>query len=282
MADSQHYQQLIEDGYCVVENVLSSDFLARLRVVTDTMIDAVPTEEARIRRSTGSMISVSQDVELVDLIAHSTALDALKSMGLEDCRFQSGYVISKPPGGPRLFWHFDWGGWSHPISFKKRPAQIFLMYYLTDTSPHNGCLRVIPGSHLHENPLHSLLAQAHTEDLDQADDLSRIEFQTYADEIDLPVHAGDLVLGDSRLLHAAHANQSSHRRTVITLWFQPFYAELPEEIKSYSASRAFSIPPEWPTEARNRLEHLLVYAKNGIEPAPFSRDYYRPDGKPIC
>ena len=34
------------------------------------------------------------------------------------------------------------------------------------------------------------------------------------------VRAGDLIIGDARMLHAAHANTSDARRTVITLWFQ--------------------------------------------------------------
>ena len=281
MNDQDRYQQLIENGYCVVENVLTSAFLVRLREITDGLIDAVPAEEARTRRSTGSMIPVIRHAGLVDLVAHPTALAALESMGLEDSRFQSGYIISKPPGGPRLFWHFDWGGWSHPISFEQRPAQIFLMYYLTDTTPHNGCLRVIPGSHRQENPLHAQLARAHTDTLDKASDLCRVEFETRPDEIDVPVRAGDLVVGDSRILHAAHANQSSERRTVITLWFQPFYSDLPEEIKAYSAGRVREIPLDWPEESRIRLERLLVYAEEGVEPIPFSRDYYRSDGRPI-
>ncbi len=281
MDNQNRYQQLIENGYCVVENVLPTEFLVRLRQITDELVKAMPAEEARKRKSTGSMIPVNRHAGLVDLVDHPAALAALESIGLEGIRFQSGYVISKPPGGPPLFWHYDWGGWSHPVSFEKEPAQIFLMYYLTDTTPHNGCLRVIPGSHRHENPLHALLARAHTDDLDQANDLNRIEFQTRSDEVDVPVRAGDLVVGDSRILHATHANESSQYRTVITLWFQPFYADLPESIKAYSAARVQDIPADWPEETRNRLEKLLVYAQEGVEPIPFSRDYYRPDGRPI-
>ena len=31
--------------------------------------------------------------------------------------------------------------------------QLFLMVYLVDTTPANGCLRVLPGSHLRKIPL---------------------------------------------------------------------------------------------------------------------------------
>eukprot|EP01050_Picozoa_sp_SAG11_P020729 SAG11_NODE_3547_length_2377_cov_3.176471_3_plen_110_part_00 len=35
---------------------------------------------------------------------------------------------------------------------------------------------------------------------------------------DVPMKAGDLLLGDSRLLHRTHPNSSTERRTCITLW----------------------------------------------------------------
>ena len=38
--------------------------------------------------------------------------------------------------------------------------------------------------------------------------------------------AGRLI-GDARILHATNSNESSGRRTVITLWFQPDYDNLP-------------------------------------------------------
>lgn len=41
--------------------------------------------------------------------------------------------------------------------------------------------------------------------------------------MDAPARTGDLVIGDSRLLHAAHGNKSDQRRTVITLWYIPLY-----------------------------------------------------------
>ena len=38
--------------------------------------------------------------------------------------------------------------WSdEPRAYSDLPPQLFAMFYLTDTSPRNGCLRVIPGSH---------------------------------------------------------------------------------------------------------------------------------------
>ena len=72
----------------------------------------------------------------------------LQRMGLTDIKFWKAVIISKPPGGPRLYWHQDCiiqhrhrlPLWQDPRSYIDAPGMIFLMYYLEDTSRHNGCL----------------------------------------------------------------------------------------------------------------------------------------------
>ena len=103
-----------------------------------------------------------------------------------------------------------------------------------------------------------------------------MEYQLRPDEVDVCVKAGDLVVGDSRILHAAHANQSDHRRTVITLWFHPFGDDLPESIKAYSTTRVDPIPEDWSAASRQRIEDLLITSDPNVEPVPFSREYLRP------
>ena len=269
--DQDRREQLIEEGYCIVPDVLSAEFLQELRDATDHLIAGMTAEDKRVQRSTGSMIPVVKDPRLARLIAHPNALRALNAMGFDDVRFQSGYIISKPPKSPRLFWHFDWGFWNHPMSYDKFPAQIFLMYYLTDTTRENGCLRVIPRSHLEENPLHTELAHAHTAQLTEAKDLNRVEFKLRPDEVDVKVKAGDLVVGDSRLLHASHSNESDHRRTVITLWFHPNFSDLPEGMRAAFVKRCDPLPAEWPAESRRLYESVLIHYDGTAAPTEFSR-----------
>ena len=141
-------------------------------------------------------------------------------------------MISKPPHSPPLYWHQDGVLWNHPISYTNEPQQYFLMYYLVDTDLGNGCLRVIPGSHLKRHDLHDLGRQAHQDDdVLRATNMEHPALQPAAGEIDVPVAAGDVVIGDSRMLHSAHANQSDQRRTVLTIWYWPDYDDLPDEVK---------------------------------------------------
>ena len=146
-------EQLLRDGYCVVEQILSPEMLDRVRVASDDLIAAQPAEHFDRYKSTGSMISVYDDPFFAELVAYQPALDTLDSLGLPDSRWTSGFVISKPGHSPPLFWHQDWWAWNDPVSYTDLPLQLFLMYYLVDTSIENGCLRVIEGSHRKRHPI---------------------------------------------------------------------------------------------------------------------------------
>ena len=52
----EKYDQLIADGYCVVEDVLKEEMLNRLRSVTNKLLDAQTEDERASHRSSGSMI----------------------------------------------------------------------------------------------------------------------------------------------------------------------------------------------------------------------------------
>lgn len=264
-------QQLSVDGYCVIEGVMPKEMLAEVRAVSDALIDGQSAEELERHRSTGSMINTLAHPLMADVIALAPALEALRRLGFTDTRFSSGYIISKPPHSPRLFWHYDWAGWDAPHAFDPFPQQLFLMYYLVDTRRENGCLRVIPGSHLNDNSLHDLLDEAHTEALLRAQDPTAPAFSDRPDEVDVCVRAGDLVIGDSRLLHASHANTSDGRRTVITLWYHPDLHRFDERSQAFAARMTAPAPATWPEDKRRLFGGMLARYGGDAEPYPWNR-----------
>ena len=189
--------QLIRDGYCVFEQVLTPEMLARVRDASDGLLAAQSAEHFDDQKSTGSMISVYDDPFFADLVAYAPALNALTALGYPNPRWSSGFVISKPGHSPPLFWHQDWWGWNDPISYTDVPQQLFLMYYLVDTRIENGCLRVIAGSHRKRHPMHDVVHTAHTDELRRATDPSHPVYQPIPEDQAVPVRAGDLVIGDS-------------------------------------------------------------------------------------
>ncbi len=92
--------QLIKDGYCVVDNILTQDLLEELRRESDRMLDAV--EHPPHWKYQGSDLHVGGDDEpVIDRLIHwQLTRSALEEMGLGDFESHGGFIIlSKPPGG---------------------------------------------------------------------------------------------------------------------------------------------------------------------------------------
>ncbi|MDE0324197.1 MAG: phytanoyl-CoA dioxygenase family protein [Candidatus Poribacteria bacterium] len=266
----EKYDQLIADGYCVVADVLKEEMLTQLRTVTDELLDAQTEDQREAYRSSGSMISVYMHSLFAELVVYPRTLEALETLGFLRPKWSSGYVISKPPQSPPLFWHQDWWGWNDPCSYTALPQQLFLMYYLVDTTPYNGCLRVIKGSHLNRHLLHDILPDAHGEALQRVDDANHPAYQHFSGEVDIPVKAGDLVIGDSRLLHASHGNQSDERRTVITLWYHPFFALLPAPMQAHIGRLRQRLA--WSEADWKRIAEIAPVCKSDVEPLKWNRN----------
>ena len=142
------------------------------------------------------------------------------------------------------------------ISYMDIPQQLFLMYYLVDTRIENGCLRVIAGSHRKRHRMHDAVPTAHTDELRRATDPSHPVYQPMAEDQAVPVRAGDLVIGDSRLLHGSFANQSGQRRTVITLWYHPIFDTAPPRIQAHLSNKQSRVS-EWPLRAQEIVQRLV-------------------------
>ena len=251
----EKYEQLLQRGFVVCENFLDVATLNRLRGVTDRLIDTQPQADFDAFRSPGSLISVYEDPYFAELITFPEVLEIMAEMGFEDPKWASGYVAGKPPHSPRLFWHQDWWGWDDPCSYAPQLPMVFFLYYLTDTDRHNGCLRVIPGSHLKRHPLHAQVCDADTRELRRIENPDHPAFQSIPEEIDVPVCAGDVIIGDARLLHATHSNQSDQRSTVVAILYLPDYSSLSNSLPA-RISR-FRMPISWPSSAQTRIEPLI-------------------------
>jgi hypothetical protein len=263
-------QQLLRDGYCVLERILTPEMLVRVLDASEGLIAAQPAEHFERYKSTGSMISVYDDPFFAELVAYQPALDALASLGFPNPRWSSGFVISKPGHSPPLFWHQDWWAWNDPVSYTDLPLQLFLMYYLVDTSIENGCLRVISGSHRKRHRIHDAVHTTHSEELSRATDPSNPAYQPMPEDKAVPVRAGDLVIGDARLLHGSFPNRTGERRTVITLWYHPNFEVSPPPIQS-SLSRDQTHVSSWPPQAQKLVQELVPTYEGDAEPLEWKR-----------
>jgi len=269
-------EQLDELGFCSFPGVLPPDLIDHYQKLALECYNQAPAEKKKAQ--TGSMITMNTHPGFADLIAYQPAIDVLKSLGFDEVHFTDGYLITKPPRSPRLFWHYDWSGWPDPVSYDQTPPQVFFMYYLTETTRQNGCLRVVPRSHYVPSPFHEKLGLPHNAAVYDENNQDTFYYQDHPEEIDVPVKAGDLLIGDPRLLHAAHANQSDQHRTLFTLWYQTRFSEYSERLKARIVQeKIHPIPDDWPAAERAKVEALWPRYEGDAEILP--RSEFIPEGR---
>ena len=91
-------------------------------------------------------------------------------------------------------------------------------------------------------------------------------------EVDVAVQAGDLVIGDARLLHSAHANRTDQRRTVLTIWYWPTYDDLPEEVTALIADHITerSAWSSWVEQTRPITQSLVPVYQGETKPVSWN------------
>ena len=273
-APSPAPQRLLGDGFCVVPGMLTREQLEGLRAASDAVLDTMRDEERKRTGNQGHVVQMKyQDPMFVRLIALPATLAALADLGFAAPRYWSGYVVCKEPHtAAPSYWHQDWPFWDEPISADRDPSQLFLMYYLSDTTVANGCLRVIPQTHVRRLPLHAQIGAAHDDDTRFQDPSSSPAYADHPDQVDIEVHAGDLIIGDARLLHSAYGNTTSSRRTNLVLWYLPRYDQMPASLKAAVQSRLYvPPPPSLPADARALIEPLLPDYQGQAAPSRWNR-----------
>ena len=103
--ESEKRNQLIEDGYCILENILDVSSRAERDKPSLWTIDKMLADEPEHfdrKRSQGCVIPYSKYPHPVftNLIADPRALKALALLGFDNPKVWTGFVISKPPYSP--------------------------------------------------------------------------------------------------------------------------------------------------------------------------------------
>ena len=152
-----------------------------------------------------AFLDLARDPEIVDLVSGVIGDDVI----LWGC-----HVFCKPAGeGYETPWHQDGHYW--PI----RPlATCTVWVALEESSTRNGCLRVIPRSHVGQH-LHEHLHEDRT-DLTLNQRMVEGSFDE-ASAVDLELQPGQMSLHDVYMIHGAQANTSGLRRTGVALRYMP-------------------------------------------------------------
>ena len=282
LTETRRAAELEDVGFIHARGVLDHAMMQSLLFRAQATLFRQTTESRDAVKSNGSLIHLADNPEYADVIAAPELQKLLEECGATDPRFTGGFLISKPGGGPPLFWHQDWWGWDDESAYQRRAHQLFAMIYLTDTTVENGCLRVIPRSHRLDHLLHHLEI-AHSDRMQAYQDPSNAAYADHPDQVAVPVKAGDVLIGDARLIHGAFANRTSEERPLLTLWFMPHWGAMPPAMRALAYKgfmRGDDIPSavasprtflDWPDPLRRRVAHLLPPDDGGIEPMHWNR-----------
>jgi phytanoyl-CoA hydroxylase len=253
-------EQLRVRGFAHFRNCFTAEFIEELRLFIDegeagvakyysaeTLDYSRPSGQGNVFQGDQLSMSFREEAKtapgmacgsaLARLVAWPRSVDALRQCGVAAPKLWAGYVLSKGAGGPPLYWHQDWLFWNHEEETKAdHPYQLFGMIYLCRTRVHNGCLKVLPGSHRYRTLQHK--HNGHSGWLDEGTDMFKKEelFANPSEAVDVSADIGDFIVGDSRCLHSAHPNQSDRRRTCVTLWYLNRYEQLAPGMQQLYAS----------------------------------------------
>ena len=155
---------------------------------------------------------VTRDPFWVRLVSDDRLLDIAELfVGPDIALFASHYICKPPYSGRPVLWHQDGAYW--PLE----PMDVVTLWLaIDDSTPENGGLRVLPGSH--REGLHALRAR---EDFDS---VLRSESATQVDErlaVSLTLSAGDVEVHHPSIMHCSDANTSPMRRCGLTIRYIP-------------------------------------------------------------
>ena len=205
------------DGFIVVKNILTADELRKTRTHIEAIAEGrTPFPEACIEyepgvqdrgRSLDTLRKINDsalhDPFFMEYVRHPGIMEVVTELLGEDIKLFGDQAFMKPPGGIKKPYHQD------SAYFKIQPTDLVTAWMaLDDVTLENGCLWVIPGSHLQG-------IRDHSQEWQMGD---RTDMQVPEEEIDLThevpitLRAGSCSFHHSVLLHRSGPNHTTHRR----------------------------------------------------------------------
>jgi ectoine hydroxylase-related dioxygenase (phytanoyl-CoA dioxygenase family) len=211
------------DGYLVVENAVTDDQLERLGAELNGWVEesrghcepyGEPTIDGRARFDMGAehtpehpaLRRVNNPSDISDcyfeVMSDSRAVDMVSDLVGPDVKFHHCKINQKCPGAnTTVHYHQDFGFTPH-----SNDDVVTALLMLDEVTEENGCLMVVPGSHL--GPMHSLYeGENFVGKVDPA-----TEAALRAKQIPITGPAGSVCLMHTRLAHGSEPNASDRPR----------------------------------------------------------------------
>jgi hypothetical protein len=153
---------------------------------------------------------------LFEWLFDDAVLDLVEPIIGPDIALFSSHFICKPAGsGKRVPWHEDSAYWKGRLD----PMQVVTVWLALDPStPGNGCMRVIPGTHHHGFSDYEAVADPHAQVF--ATEMKKGSYDE-SKAVDCVLAPNQCSLHDGKLVHGSAPNTGTVRRCGYTMRFIP-------------------------------------------------------------
>src|SRR6266542_137215 len=203
------HEQFDRVGYVIVRDVVDADLVEEGRRHIDWLLEHHPgTRPEQLHHSL-----MTDDPFWVRLVSDDRLLDvAQQFVGPNIALFASHYIAKRPYDGQAVLWHQDGSYW--PLE----PMEVVTLWLaLDDSTPENGCMRVIPGTQ--GMGLQEMKPRTEVDNvLSSGMDDSAVD-ETKA--VDLILKKGDVSIHHPNVVHGSNANTSPKWRRGLTIRYIP-------------------------------------------------------------
>ncbi len=204
------------EGYLVFPHVLDPE----TRDMASGHVEWLQQQHPELRPEQLHHTLMWEDPFWVRLVAQPRLLDLVEPfIGPNIALFASHYICKPGGDGKPVLWHQDGSYW--PLD----PMEVITAWLAVDDStPENGCMRVIPGSHtgpMLAHHAHGKDAVLHTEIRQDDVDAGRA--------VDVVIPAGGVSLHHPMLVHGSNPNLSPRRRCGLTIRYIPATTRITRE-----------------------------------------------------
>ncbi len=197
------------DGYVIVRQAIDHNLVAEAQHHVRWLLERNPD----VRPEQLHAHLALDDPFWIRLIGDDRLLDiAQQFVGPDIALFATHYICKPPRTGQAVLWHQDGSYW--PLD----PMDVVTLWLaVSDSTPANGCMRVIPGTH-------HLTLETTQERTDVENVLGSSMSSDRVDPssaINVALTAGDLSIHHPNLIHGSEANLSDQWRMGLTIRYVP-------------------------------------------------------------
>ncbi|WP_255951104.1 phytanoyl-CoA dioxygenase family protein [Streptomyces odontomachi] len=211
------------DGYTIFREVIDPELIKEV----DAHVTWLGQQHPEVRPEQLGHTFLKDDPFWLRLVSDDRLLDIAEMfVGPDIALFASHYISKSPYSGQPVLWHQDSAFW--PLE----PMRVVTLWLSVDHStPENGCVRVIPGSHRQEiaamrdnTEVANVLGQEIAADVDE----SRAA--------DIVLSPGDVEVHHPNIVHGSNANTSPHRRCGLTIRYIPTSTRITDPEQPYPSA----------------------------------------------